>query len=53
MLRDGLDLTEVANFMVIALNGAPPLYSASKDPAVWQQTAAQLHIYINQLRKQV
>jgi TetR/AcrR family transcriptional repressor of nem operon len=51
MLRDGLSLDEIANFMVIALNGAAPLYAASKDPAVWQQTMAQLHFYIKSLRK--
>jgi AcrR family transcriptional regulator len=51
MLKDGLNLDEIANFMVIALNGAAPLYAASKDPAVWQQTMAQLHFYIRCLRK--
>jgi len=51
MLRDGLSLDEIANFMVIALNGAAPLYAASKDSAVWQQTMAQLHFYIKSLRK--
>lgn len=51
MLRDGLNLGEIANFMVISLNGAPPLYAASKDPAVWQQTMSQLHFYIQHLRK--
>ena len=51
LLRDGLSLDEIANFMMIALNGAAPLYAASKDPAVWQQTMAQLHFYIKSLRK--
>jgi len=51
MLRDSLDLDGIANFLVIALNGAAPLYTASKDPAVWQQTMAQLHFYIKSLRK--
>ena len=51
MLREGLSLDEIANFMVIALNGATPLYAASKDPAVWQLTMAQLHFYIKSLRK--
>ncbi len=51
MLRDGLNLREIANFMVIALNGAAPLYAASRDPAVWQQAMAQLHFYIGNLRK--
>ena len=51
MLKDGLDLKEIANFIVISLNGAAPLYAATRDPIVWQQTASQLHYYINSLRK--
>ncbi len=51
MLRNGLNLQEISNFMVISLNGAAPLYAASKNTAVWQQTMAQLHFYINSLRK--
>ncbi len=52
LLREGLNLPAVASFLVVSLNGAAPLYAASKDPAVWQQTLAQLHFYLNQLRKQ-
>lgn len=52
MLQDGLALDEVANFIVISLNGAGPLYSSSGDPAVWKQTISQLHFYLRQLRKQ-
>ena len=51
MLRDGQNLSEVANFIMISLNGAAPLYAASQDPAVWQQTMSQLHFYIQSLRK--
>jgi AcrR family transcriptional regulator len=51
MLREGLNLGEIANFMVVSLNGAAPLYAASKDPAVWRQTMAQLRFYILSLRK--
>jgi len=52
LLKDGLNLPEIANFMVISLNGAAPLYASSQDPAVWKQTMAQLYFYINSLRKQ-
>lgn len=52
MLKDGLDLCETANFIVIALNGAVPLYASSRDPAVWKQTISQLHLYIRALRKE-
>ena len=51
-LRDGLNLDGIANFLVISLNGAAPLYAASQDPAIWQQTLAQLHLYIKCLSKQ-
>jgi TetR/AcrR family transcriptional repressor of nem operon len=51
ILRDGVNLEEIANFMVVSLNGAAPLYASSKDPAVWQHTMAQLHFYLASLRK--
>jgi TetR/AcrR family transcriptional repressor of nem operon len=51
LLRDELDPKGIANFLVISLNGAAPLYAASKDPAVWQQTMTQLYFYMKTLRK--
>jgi AcrR family transcriptional regulator len=51
MLKPGLNLQEVANFLVISLNGAAPLYAASRDSRVWQQTMAQLWFYLDSLRK--
>jgi TetR/AcrR family transcriptional regulator, transcriptional repressor for nem operon len=51
-LRDGLSPDEIADFLVISLNGAAPLYAASRDPAVWQHTLAQLHLYIKCLSTQ-
>jgi TetR/AcrR family transcriptional regulator, transcriptional repressor for nem operon len=51
MLRDGLNLDGIANFLVISLNGTAPLYAASQDPAVWQQTLAQLQLYMQCLKK--
>ena len=50
-LRDGLNPDEIADFLVISLNGAAPLYAASRDPAIWQHTLAQLHLYIKCLSK--
>jgi len=52
LLRDGLNHQGIANFIVVSLNGAAPLYAASKDPAVWQHTLTQLHFYIKSLRNQ-
>jgi TetR/AcrR family transcriptional repressor of nem operon len=52
VLRDGLDLDGIATFLVISMNGAAPLYAASRDPAIWQQTLAQLQLYIQCLSQQ-
>ncbi len=49
-LQPGLDFKEVANFLVIALNGAATLYVASRDKMVLQRTAGQIRLYIHQLR---
>jgi TetR/AcrR family transcriptional regulator, transcriptional repressor for nem operon len=51
MLKDGLNLYEVANYIVISLNGAGPLYSSSKDPSFWKYTLSQLHLHLNNLKK--
>ena len=51
-LREGLDLEGIATFLVISMNGAAPLYAASHDPVVWQQTLAQLQLYMQCLSKQ-
>jgi TetR/AcrR family transcriptional repressor of nem operon len=51
MLKESLDLDEIAQFIVISLNGAAPLYAATRDSRVWKQTISQLHYYINQLRR--
>jgi TetR/AcrR family transcriptional repressor of nem operon len=51
LIKEGLNLSEVADFMVISVNGAAPLYAASKDPAVWQHTLAQMRFYTKSLRK--
>ncbi len=50
LLRQGLDFKDVANFLVIALNGAATLYVSSRDKTVLQQTAGQLQFYIQQLQ---
>ncbi|MFZ5453289.1 MAG: TetR/AcrR family transcriptional regulator [Thermodesulfobacteriota bacterium] len=52
LLREGLDLQEIATFLVTSVNGAAPLYAATKDPAVWRQTLGQLRYYLQTLRKE-
>ncbi len=49
-IRPGLDLKEVASFIVIALNGAAALYIASRDRAILRQTAAQLNFHLERLK---
>ncbi len=51
LLKEGLNLREVAFFLVVSVNGAAPLYAASKDPMVWQHTLSQIRFYTQSLRK--
>ena len=51
ILKDSLDLDEVANFIVISLNGAAAMYTSSRDESILKQTILQLHFYIENLKK--
>jgi TetR/AcrR family transcriptional repressor of nem operon len=51
MLKKGLNFKEIANYIIISLNGAAALYAASRDPAILDQTVSQLRFYIQQLEK--
>lgn len=50
MLRPGVDCREVADFIVIAMNGATGLYSASREKRVLEDTVRQLAVYLGHLR---
>jgi len=50
LLKPGLNHTEVANFIVISLNGAAALYTSSRDNAIIDQTVKQLGFYVQQLK---
>lgn len=50
MLKPGLDLDQVSNFIVISLNGAAAFYAATRDPKYWKLTIAQLKEYIARLK---
>lgn len=50
-LKDDLDLKEIANFILISLNGAAALYISSRDASILQQTISQLRFYIHQLKR--
>ena len=51
MLKEALDFKEIANFVIISLNGAAALYISGRDRSVLEQTVRQLRFYIQQLRK--
>jgi AcrR family transcriptional regulator len=51
MLQASLDFKDIANFIIISLNGAAALYIPSRDRAILEQTIRQLRFYINQLKK--
>ncbi|MDH3827751.1 MAG: hypothetical protein OET21_10060, partial [Desulfobacterales bacterium] len=51
LLKENLNFNEIANYIIISLNGAAALYAPSRDPAILAQTVSQLHFYIQQLKK--
>ncbi|MCK4986665.1 MAG: hypothetical protein KAS40_14140, partial [Desulfobacterales bacterium] len=51
MLKADLNFKEIANFIIISLNGAAALYASNRDPAILDQTVSQLRFYIRQLEK--
>jgi TetR/AcrR family transcriptional repressor of nem operon len=51
LLKENLNFHEIANYIIISLNGAAALYASSREPAVLDQTVSQLHFYIRQLKK--
>lgn len=50
MLKPGLNYRDITSFVIIALNGASAVYTASRDPNIWRQTSEQLKFYIKQLK---
>jgi len=51
LLKENLHFSEIADYIIISLNGAAALYAAGRDPAILDHTVNQLHFYIRQLRK--
>jgi TetR/AcrR family transcriptional regulator, transcriptional repressor for nem operon len=51
LLKPGLDFREIASFIVISLNGASAIYTASRDTDIWKQTTVQLKKYLSHLRQ--
>ncbi len=52
LLKPGLNYKDIASFIVISLNGASAIYTASRDANIWQQTSIQLKNYLYGLRIQ-
>lgn len=50
MLRPGVNCREVADFILIAINGATALYAASREKRVLDETVRQLSVYLGHLR---
>ena len=51
LLKENLNFNEIANHIIVSLNGAAALYASGRNQAVLDQTASQLHFYIQQLKK--
>ena len=51
MLKEELNFKDIANFILISLNGAAALYMSSRDESILEQTITQLQFYIHQLRR--
>ena len=51
ILQENLDLKEIANFIIISLNGAAALYISSRDRSILEHTIRQLRLYISQLKR--
>ena len=51
LLKGGMNHREISNFIIISLNGAATLYSASKDTSIWRETITQMRFYIKQLKR--
>jgi len=50
LLKPGLNHKEIANFIVISLNGAAALYTSTRDDTIVDQTIEQLGFYVRQLK---
>ncbi len=50
LIAPDLNHIEIANFVVVALNGASSLYAGTHDPFILRNTSQQLRQYTDQLR---
>jgi hypothetical protein len=50
LLKKSVNHREVADFIVIAINGATALYTSSRDRRFLKETSGQLRAYLRQMR---
>lgn len=50
MLKPGLNLNEIAKFIIVSINGCAALYPSTRDPEIWKLTLKQINYYINGLK---
>ncbi len=51
MLKPGLDLNEIAQFIIVSINGCAAIYAATRDSETWKLTLRQIYFYIDGLKK--
>jgi AcrR family transcriptional regulator len=52
LLKPDLNLREIADYIIISLNGAATLYITTSDKRICEHTLSQLRFYIQQLKKE-
>ena len=50
ILRPGLEFREIAEFIVVSVNGAAALYAATRERRFLEETSRQLQVYLSGLR---
>jgi len=51
MLIPGIDLDEIAKFIIVSISGCAALYASTRNPEIWKLTLTQLNSYIDALKK--
>ncbi len=51
MLKPGLDLNEIAQFIIVSINGCAAIYAATRSPDTWKLTLKQIYFYLDGLKQ--
>jgi len=49
LLKSGLNIKDVSEFIIVSLNGCAALYPVTHDPGIWKLTLRQIRFYIRAL----